>query len=143
VRSETEEWLDELVRSWTEVYKKSVTTLVLMRSVAELAPASASVVGARFTRETGWQLTEQALYRSLRRLTASRLLRVEEVPVARTGARRKDYSPTNLGRAYLARIEDVVASSSPRDPTQPISKTSRAGTRPASTSPKQSLTSSR
>jgi DNA-binding PadR family transcriptional regulator len=113
VKSETEEWLDELVRSWTEVYKKSLTTLVLMRCIAELAPASANMVGERLTRETGWQLTEQALYRTLRRLTASGLLSVKEVPVARTGAKRKYYSLTSLGSAYLARIEEVVGVGQP------------------------------
>ncbi len=115
MRSETEEWLDELVRSWTEVYKKSVTTLVLMRAVADLAPAPATVVGERLTADTGWALTDRGLYRTLRRLTTMSLLRVEEVAVARTGAKRKDYSLTSLGEAYLARIEEVVASGTPCD----------------------------
>ena len=33
--SESEEWLDELVQRWTEVYKKSMTTLVLLEVVEE------------------------------------------------------------------------------------------------------------
>ena len=57
---------------------------------------------------TGWRLTERGLYRTLRRLTSLGLLRVEEVAAPRTGAKRKDYSPTTLGIAYLARIEKVV-----------------------------------
>ena len=69
MKDETEEWLDELVRSWTETFKKSLTTLELMRAVAAL----------------------------------------DEVAVARTGAKRKDYSLTTLGVAYLERIEKVVA----------------------------------
>lgn len=108
MKEESEEWLEELVRSWTEVYKKSLTTLGLMRAVAELAPAPANAIGERLTEATGWSLTDRGLYRTLRRLTGMGLLRAEEVAVPRTGAKRKDYSLTTLGAAYLARIEEVV-----------------------------------
>lgn len=108
MKNETEEWLDELVHSWIEVYKKSITTLELLRAVAELAPASANNIGERFTQATGWSLTERGLYRTLRRLTSFGLLHVEEVAVARTGAKRKDYSLTSIGSAYLRRIEEVA-----------------------------------
>lgn len=108
MKDESEEWLDELVRNWTEVYKKSLTTLELLRAVAELAPAPANVIGERITQTTGWRLTERGLYRTLRRLTSLGLLRLEEVAAPRTGAKRKDYSLTTLGTAYLARIEGVV-----------------------------------
>ncbi|MBP7971524.1 MAG: hypothetical protein WBB44_10675 [Candidatus Nanopelagicales bacterium] len=109
MKDETEEWLDELVRSWTETFKKSLTTLELMRAVAALAPAPANTIGQRLAQQTGWSLTDRGLYRSLRRLTTLGLLRVDEVAVARTGAKRKDYSLTTLGVAYLERIEKVVA----------------------------------
>ncbi len=112
MKEEAEEWLDEMVRSWTEVYKKSLTTLELMRGVADLAPAPANRIGERFTQATGWTLTDRGLYRTLRRLTSLGLLRAEEVAVARTGAKRKDYSLTPLGSAYLKRIEEVVTHAS-------------------------------
>ncbi len=108
MKGESEEWLDELVRSWTEVYKKSLTTLELMRIVAELAPAPATDIGERFVQATGWSLTDRSLYRTLRRLSSLGLLSADEVAIPRTGAKRKDYSLTILGRAYLKRIEDVA-----------------------------------
>lgn len=108
MKDETEEWLDELVRSWTETYKKSLTTLELLRTVADLAPAPANTIGERVAQATGWRLTDRGLYRSLRRLTSLGLLYADEVAVARTGAKRKDYSLTTLGSAYLRRIEEVI-----------------------------------
>ena len=104
-RTESEEWLDELVERWTEVYKKSMTTLVLLRLVRERAPVDTASIGPTFTAATGWSLSERGLYRTLQRLAATGLLAATEVPAARTGAKRKTYELTALGGAYLDRLE--------------------------------------
>src|SRR5699024_2588591 len=44
-----DEWLEEMVTRWVETYKKSMTTLVLLRIIAETAPASAATIGIELT----------------------------------------------------------------------------------------------
>lgn len=103
--SEDSEWAEELARSWVEVYKKSATALALLRIIREEGPISAGGIAPRFAEVTGWTLTDRGLYRTLRRLADSGVLNSQKVEVARTGARRQDFSLTPVGLAYLARIE--------------------------------------
>ncbi len=105
--TETQEWLDQLVAKWTEVHKKSMTTLVLLHVIRDSAPANADTIGPDFTDRTGWSLTERGLYRTLRRLTADGLLAAEEEDAPRTGAKRKNYSLTQLGADFLRRAEEA------------------------------------
>ena len=102
---EDAEWAEELSRSWVEVYKKSATTLALLRVVREHGPVPAAGIAPRFTQATGWTLTERGLYRTLRRLAEAGVLRLTKVDVARTGAKRQDFALTPVGHAYLERIE--------------------------------------
>lgn len=106
--AEDAEWAEELARSWIEVYKKSATTLALLRIVQQHGPIPASGIAPLFTQSTGWSLTDRGLYRTLRRLADSGVLRLEKVDVARTGAKRQDFALTPLGIAHLARIEDEL-----------------------------------
>lgn len=104
------EWVDELARSWTEVYKKSATTLVLLRIVDRIGPASVQEISPAYTDATGWSITERGLYRTLKRLADTGALDTAPVSVARTGARRNDFSLTSVGRAYRARLEKALVS---------------------------------
>lgn len=103
--AEDADWARELARSWVEVYKKSATTLTLLRIIREHGPVPAAGIAPRFAEITGWTLTERGLYRTLRRLAESGVLRAEKVDVARTGAKRQDFALTPVGRTYLQRIE--------------------------------------
>lgn len=103
--TETEEWLAELVDQWSAVYKKSMTSLVLLRIVRDHGPIGAAEVGAEFASQTDWSVTERGLYRTLRRLTSNGLLEVTEVDAARTGVKRKEHELTELGTAYIHEIE--------------------------------------
>lgn len=103
--SEEDELLDELVRAWVEVHKKSATTLVLLRSIADAAPVTTSTIADTLADRTGWELTERGLYRTLRRLRGLGLLDVHEQPGRRTGAQRHVYELTSRGVAYLQHIE--------------------------------------
>lgn len=103
--TESEEWLEELVTQWTEVYKKSMTTLLLLRVIENSAPANADTIGPDLADMTGWASSERALYRTLRRLASNGLLSTEEEPAPRTGAKRKNYTLTPLGADYLREIE--------------------------------------
>lgn len=102
--SEAEEWVDELERVWTEVYKKSMTTALVLKQLLDEAK-DAEEIGKTLTSTTGWNISERAMYRSLRRLTNSGVLAVEEVPAARTGAKRKLFRLTPLGAELLSRVE--------------------------------------
>jgi len=106
--SEEDELLDELVRVWLEMYKKSATTVVLLRSVANVGPVGTSAIADTLVQRTGWELTERGLYRTLRRLTDLGLLAVHEQPGHRTGARRHVYELTVRGSSYLQRVEAAL-----------------------------------
>lgn len=105
---EEEELLDELVRAWVEMYKKSATTLVLLRLIADCGPIDTSTVADTLAQRTGWELAERALYRSLRRLSGLGLLDVHSQAGHRTGAQRHVYEITSRGSAYLQQIEAVL-----------------------------------
>lgn len=102
---EDAEWVAELTLSWVEVYKRSATTLALLRILRDHGPAPAAEIAPLFTEATGWSITERGLYRTLRRLAETGALAVERVDVARTGAKRQDFRLTAVGAAYLAGIE--------------------------------------
>lgn len=106
--SEEGELLDELVRAWVEVYKKSATTVVLLRSIADDGPVGTPAIADTLVRRTGWELTERGLYRTLRRLTDLGLLAVHEQPGHRTGARRHVFELTARGSSYLQRVEAAL-----------------------------------
>lgn len=103
------EWAQELVAGWIETYKKSATTLALLRIVRAHGPLPAAEAAAHLEAATGWGVTERALYRTLRRLAEAGVLAVTKVEVARTGLRRQDVTLTAVGEAYLAGIEQAHA----------------------------------
>lgn len=106
--AEDVEWAEELARSWVEVYKKSATTLALLRILRDEGPLAAAGIAPRFTETTGWTLTERGLYRTLRRLAEAGVLSTRRVDVARTGAKRQDFALSPVGRLYLERLEDEL-----------------------------------
>lgn len=103
--SEEDELLDELVRAWVDVYKKSATTTVLLRFIADNGPVDTPTIADTLARRTGWQLTERGLYRTLQRLSGQGLLSVHKLPGHRTGAQRHMYEISDRGSTYLQRIE--------------------------------------
>lgn len=100
------EWVEELAASWAEVYKKSATTLVLLRIIRTRGPIPAADIQAEFKQQTGWSITERGLYRTLKRLAALDLLAVTPVSIPGTGAKRKDFTLTPAGQLYLERITE-------------------------------------
>lgn len=105
---EEDELLDELVRAWVEVYRKSATTRVLLRMIADDGPMNTSTVSETLARRTGWEPTERGLYRTLRRLSGLGLLAVHAQPGQRTGRQQHVYEITERGTAYLQRIEAAL-----------------------------------
>ena len=103
------EWLDELESRWTDIYKKSVTTLLLLRVVKDRGTVTTTQIGEELERRSGWRISERALYRTLQRLASSGFLRVTTSPVPRSGLQRNEFAITDFGQKYLARIESVYA----------------------------------
>ena len=103
--AEDVEWVEELTSTWVEVYKKSATTVALLRILRERGPLPAAEIAPLLVERTGWDFTERGLYRTLRRLAGAGVLHVQKVPVARTGAMRQDFDLTGVGIAYLEQIE--------------------------------------
>ena len=108
---ETAELVGELARAWTEVYKKSATTLVLLRLIDESQMGSVNELRARFQEKTGWAITERGLYRTLRRLAQQGVLHTTESVAPRTVARRKTFTLTDVGTAFRRQIETQMLSS--------------------------------
>lgn len=102
--SENEEWVSNRVEGWVETYKKSMLTPVILSVISRHSQASVVEVAERVATETGWQVTERGLYRTLKRLEDSGLLVSTEVAAARTGAKRKQIQLTNLGTRFLAGV---------------------------------------
>ena len=46
--TESDEWLEELVDTWTEMYKKSMVTLAILREVAASGWVSVDEIAAAF-----------------------------------------------------------------------------------------------
>lgn len=101
---ESDEWLDELIRRWNEMFKKSMTSLVLLRLIGDRDDVEVADLQTRLTATTGWTLTERGLYRALQRLAADGLLAVHPVPAPRTGAKRNTFRLTPLGMEFIAAI---------------------------------------
>lgn len=101
---EQQEWLAEMVDSWVEVYKKSMTTYVVLELIDELPTPDATTIAEKFTAHTTWDIAERALYRTLRRLTSQGFVTAAEHAVPRTGLRRKSYELTDAGESFLAGI---------------------------------------
>jgi DNA-binding PadR family transcriptional regulator len=101
--NEIDELGHELVHRWAEVHKKSLTTLLIMICLSKKSMWSKEIE-AWLTDVTGWDVTERGLHRSLKRMNELGLIDYEGVSAARTGAARKNYTLTELGRKVAREI---------------------------------------
>lgn len=105
---ETSEWLQGRVDSWVETYKKAMLTPVVLRHILNSEPITVAELAIQVQSATGWRLTEHGLYRTIRRLEDAALIATTDVPAPRTGARRKELTLSQLGKSFLAGIEDNI-----------------------------------
>lgn len=101
---ESEEWLEGLVESWIETYKKAMLAPVILDILRATAPVGIGEVAQALHCRTGWHVTERGLYRTIQRLEGSGLVASEAVDAPRTGARRKVLALTPAGERYLDRV---------------------------------------
>ena len=102
--AETTEWVQQLADSWVEVYKKSLTTLILLEILKTHGPATVTDIRELFIKQTNWNITERGLYRTLKRLSDADLLIVDKLPTLSPSAARKTFTLTKAGELYLELI---------------------------------------
>jgi PadR family transcriptional regulator, regulatory protein PadR len=95
----------EIVSRWAEVHKKSLTTLLIMVSLGSRSMWSKEIEAWLVT-VTGWEVTERGLYRTLQRMSELGLIEYERVNAPKTGADRKSYTLSRLGRKVA---KDIAA----------------------------------
>jgi len=107
--NEVDELRYEIVNRWAEVHKKSLTTLLIMVCLGQQSMWSREIQ-EWLTSVTGWEVTQRGLHRSLQRMSDLGLIEYEGVTAARTGAERKSYKLTELGRSVAREIRTEALS---------------------------------
>lgn len=102
------DYVDELVYEWDEVYKKGQLSLWILLSLCDGKKYAAEI--AEFMNHTTngtFEVQEQSLYRALRRFKGMRMVSVVEENSPNGGPKRKFYELTNVGQAVLAKFVDL------------------------------------
>lgn len=97
--------IEQLVADWDEVFKKGQLTFWVLLAIAK-RPQYASEIALFITQATNGHLTvtEQSLYRALRRFRSMGLVEVTKHPSPHGGPERKYYSLTQGGTQTLQRF---------------------------------------
>jgi DNA-binding PadR family transcriptional regulator len=104
-RSDSEDYADAVVASWTDTHKKGMLMLFILLALRERPAWSADLTDYIADLTDGHITVDpQSLHRSLRRLARLNLITFTEVPAAGTGARRKTYELTQTGENVLGRL---------------------------------------
>ncbi len=106
---EEDELLNELTTSWQQNYKKSLVTVLILKSL-EVKPLWSKGILDRIEdlSETKVSLDEKSLYRALRRLEKTGLISHESEQVKKTGAKRKIYEVSEFGVKFLQSINELL-----------------------------------
>jgi DNA-binding PadR family transcriptional regulator len=102
MHGELEEYLNELAYNWSETFKKSMATYVILSILAKESSWSKEIHKAiKSVTNSKLSLDEKSLHRSLRRLEKYGLINHEKRGGKKTGAERKVYSITEDGQKFL------------------------------------------
>jgi len=102
------DYVDELVYEWDEVYKKGQLSLWVLLSLYDGKKYAAEIAEFmnRVTNGT-FEVQEQSLYRALRRFKGMRMVSVSEEDSPNGGPKRKFYELTQIGKAVLAQFVEL------------------------------------
>lgn len=100
--------VDEQVYSWTEMYKKSAISFLVLAALATKNMWSKDI-GGWIRQTSGWEMSERSLYRVLRRMEKQGSIEFTTEPVARTGAERKVFALTSEGEAILNSVRKELS----------------------------------
>ncbi len=95
-----------IVEQWSEIHKRSALVYVIMVALAE-GPKWSGDLLTYIEDITGgaWGVDDRSLYRALRRLEKTELVKHSKMDASGTGAKRKVFEITESGQCVLARFE--------------------------------------
>lgn len=99
--------VDEQIYSWTEMYKKSALSYLILTALNSHQMWSKEIEQYIAT-NTKWSISERALYRVLNRMHKQGSIEYSSTPAERTGADRKVYTITSEGSALLAAMKSEL-----------------------------------
>lgn len=98
-----QEYINELVAEWDEVYKKGQLSLWVLLSISDGKKYAAEIAEFMYRATNGtFEVQEQSLYRALRRFKGMGMVAVIEEDSPNGGPRRKFYELTAVGKSVLA-----------------------------------------
>lgn len=101
-------YAESLVYEWDEVYKKGQLTFWVLLAIYDGKKYAAEISEFMFNVTNGsFEVQEQSLYRALRRLKATSMVRVTEHKSPNSGPKRKYYHLTSVGKTVLTAFVDL------------------------------------
>lgn len=105
--SENEEYINELSLSWFEVYKKSISTYIILTILNKESMWSKQIKGSISKLSYNkLDMDDKSLYRALRRLEKQGLITHSTEKGQKTGLSRNIYSISGDGRLFLKKIRE-------------------------------------
>lgn len=103
--SVNEAYVTQLVDEWDDVYKKGQLSLWLLLAIADGRKYAAQLSEYMYKVTNGsFRVTDQSLYRALRRFEAMKVVRVLKVDSPNGGSPRKYFELTETGEEVLKRF---------------------------------------
>lgn len=107
-KPELSDYEKAIFEQWLEIYKRSATTRLLLKAVADKPRYSKEIhdyIGKEI--DGKWSINEKSMHRTLRRLSKLDLIKHTEKKVKGSGLKKKVYSITPHGSAVLEAMIDV------------------------------------
>lgn len=103
-----EDYIEQLVAEWDDVYKKGQLSLWILLAIADGRKYAAQITDFMTQATDGsFDVKEQSLYRALRRFEGMKLVHVSQEKSPNSGVKRKYYELTEVGKEVLARFIDI------------------------------------
>lgn len=100
-----EDYIEQLVAEWDDVYKKGQLSLWILLAVADGRKYSAQITDFMMSAtDESFEIKEQSLYRALRRFEGMKLMSVTKEDSPNSGTQRKYYQLTEMGEEVLRRF---------------------------------------
>lgn len=103
-----EDYIDQLVAEWDDVYKKGQLSLWILLAIADGRKYAAQITEFMANATDGsFDVKEQSLYRALRRFEGMKLVHVSKENSPNSGVKRKYYELTETGKEVLSRFIEI------------------------------------
>lgn len=103
-----EEYIEQLVAEWDDVYKRGQLSLWLLLAIADGRKYSAQITQFMTEATSGsFDIKEQSLYRALRRFEGMRLVSATKEDSPNSGTQRKYFELTEMGMEVLRRFTSI------------------------------------